>query len=345
MRRFIAAALVVLAAITLGASLSPSLLVLLIALALYGPASGCAVATAEGALVEAAPEARERTLARITLAGTLGDLTVPALLAVIGWREAFGIAAALALGLAIVIGGSRGLDRERRGVTACRQPGGAQPGGQRCAVTPRSEPCDRPIASDDEEAPAPRLRDVLRNEPAVLAWSLADLATNLMDEVLCAFVVVHVGERAGGSPASLSLVLGALIAGGLAGLALLDRLLARIAPMRVLAFAGALSIPTFAALVMAREPMILVPLAFVLGALVSTFHPIVKARAYAALPGHPGVVNAVVAALGPLEIGAALLLGELARALGSHVALGALGVVPASMVLVALFSARGGWRT
>lgn len=304
-RRFIGAALLALAATTFGAACSPSLLVLLVALALYGPASGCAVATAEGALVEAAPEQRERTLARITLAGVVGDLAVPALLAVISWRETFRLSAALALGLAVVIGASRGLDR--------------------------------PIAGDDEQMPEPppRWREVLRDNPAVIAWSLADLATNLMDEVLAAFIVVYVSERVDDSPASLSLVLGALVIGGLVGLASLDRLLGRMAPMRILAAAGALGVLALTALVMTRELAVALPLAFMVGVLVSTFHPIVKARAYAALPGRPGIVNAVSAALGPLELGAALLVGELAGAFGAHVALNALGLVPALMVLVA----------
>jgi hypothetical protein len=67
------------------------------------------------------------------------------------------------------------------------------------------------------------------------------------------------------------------------------------------------------------------------------FHPLVKARAYAALPGHPGVVNAVGAVFTPIDVLAPLGLGALSAAYGSHVAVAALASIPIVMLAI-------GWR-
>ena len=114
--RFSAAALVTFALACFGAALANGPLLFVIALALYGPASGCALAASEGLLVESRPDERERTIARLTLAGALGDLSVPLLLGALawlglGWRTAMAVAGGAALLLAVVHGTSRELDR------------------------------------------------------------------------------------------------------------------------------------------------------------------------------------------------------------------------------------------
>ncbi|NJO37363.1 MAG: hypothetical protein HC871_06740, partial [Rhizobiales bacterium] len=58
-----------------------------------------------------------------------------------------------------------------------------------------------------------------------------------------------------------------------------------------------------------------------LGAFVSGFHPIVKARAYAALPGRPAIVNAVTSLFIPVDIAIPLLLALIAGELGSSTAM------------------------
>src|SRR5262245_25325532 len=88
-RKGLALGLVAIAAVVLLASLVSSELGLLVALALYSPASGLATSVAEGQLVEARPEERERALARAHLAGGLGDLAVPVAIALLAWRDAF----------------------------------------------------------------------------------------------------------------------------------------------------------------------------------------------------------------------------------------------------------------
>ncbi len=312
-RRWLGAWLLVLGAVLLGSALAGSYWLFLATLALYGPASGAVTAVSEGALVESAPEARERTMARISLAGGLGDLAVPALLAALaalgrGWRDALVIAAGAAALLASLTASTRALDR-------------------------------RVASEDDEEGDPPRLRDVLR-ERRVLLWSLASSLTGLMDEVMAAFAAVHLYAHVTRDPFELAVATGCWIGGGLAGVAVLERALARVAPARALAFAGAAAIPAFGAFMAARDLPSACAWLALLGALVSTYYPLVQARAYAALPGHPGVVNAVAALLSPLDLAAPLALGVLAEHGGSHAALAALALVPLAMLGVGLRSVQ-----
>ncbi|MBX3274798.1 MAG: MFS transporter [Sandaracinaceae bacterium] len=319
-RRWLVAWLAALGAVLLGAALTQSYWLLLVVLALYGPVSGAVTSVAEGTLVEATPDARERTMSRIMLAGGLGDLAVPAVLAALatlggGWRGAHALAAAVAVVLAVGLWHARSLDR-------------------------------RVASADDDEDEAPdppRLRDAAR-DPRVAGWVLASAATNLMDEVMSAFTAVHVYAHVTRDPAELAVAAGAWIAGGLAGVAILERALARaapVAPMRALLVTGALGLAAFAALLAARDLAWACVALAVLGAAVSTYYPIVHARAYAALPGHPGVVNGLVAVCSPLELAAPLALGLLVDRAGSASALAVLALVPAAMVVVALRAKDG----
>ena len=317
-RRWITAWLLVLGAVMATGALAGSYGLFLVALALYGPASGAVCGVSEGALVESRPEARERTMAHITLAGALGDLLVPVLLAAVaavggGWRAVLGMAAAAAIVLAVPIASSRELDRRFAG------------------------------PKEEGEAAPPRMRDALRRRELV-GWSLARSLASLMDEVLAAFAAVHVHARVSADPVDGAIAMGFWIAGGLAGLAVLDRALARFAPARILAPSGAAALPVFATLVVARDFALACGALALLGALVSTYHPLASARAYASMPGHPGVVNAVAALWSPLELLAPLALGAVAEVFGPPSALGTLAIVPVVMLAIGLAARDDGAR-
>lgn len=315
-RRWLAVWLFVLGLVILGTALAQSYWLLLVALALYGPASGAVTAVSEGVLVEAHPDARERTMARIVLAGGIGDLLVPALLAGLAllggdWRHALGIGAAMAAALAMVFASARELDRR--------------------------------FATDDEDdgdgAEPPRIRDALRQRTLVL-WSLASATANLMDEVMAAFAAVHVYAHVTRDPFELAIATGCWIGGGLAGVAILERALSRVSPASALALTGAAAVPVFAVLITARELPLACGALALLGALVSTYYPLVQARAYASMPGHPGVVNALSSLLAPLELAAPLALGFLAEHRGSDAALGVLALVPLAMLAIGMRARR-----
>jgi MFS family permease len=306
------------------AALAPSAMVLWAALSFFGLASGCALTASEGVLVERAPDAREQTLARLSLAGAIGDLAVPLLLAALawigaGWRDALLVIALAALALSVVHARAHPLDA--RSLERDDGDGG-----------------DGDDADDDEDdVPlAAVLRDALRNRP-LIAWIAAAALTNLLDEILIAFAAIHLEAHLGADVTERSVVLGAGLAGSIVGLALLDRLLARREPIALLRSAALLAIPALVALVLAPTIATATAAMFVLGAAAAALHPIAEAQAYASLPGRPGIVNAVASLAGPLDLAAPLVLAWVAQGAGSAAALLLLGAAPA---IIALFARR-----
>jgi MFS family permease len=307
-RWFSAASLAVLALVTFAAALAGGPIALVICLAVYGPASGCALAASEGLLVESRPEERERTLTRLNLAGAVGDLAVPLLLGALawlgfGWRVALVVAAAAAALLAIVHGFAKALDRTL------------------------------PLEENDSEEDAPSIIEALRfafSTRPLLAWSVAAALTSLLDEVLIAFAVVRL-EAA--SPLERAFAVGAWTAGVVGGLVVLDRFVDRLDSRKVLLASAALVAASLLVLASTADVAIASGALFALGASTSTLHPLATARAYASLPGRPALVNAVAAAFMPFDALAPLALGALALWLGTHAAILAILVAPLGIAL------------
>jgi MFS family permease len=255
-RWFSAASLAVLALSAFAAAMCPSRWSLLLALAVYGPASGCALAVAEGLVVEAEPHSRERAMARLSLAANAGDLAVPLLLAILtwyglGWRAGFVVAGALASLLAIAHGSARSLDRVSS------------------------------AARGDSEGHAPSIRETLRMAFAtrpLLGWSFACASTNLLDEVLVAFSAVHL-HALGATLGQRSWAVAAWILGGFVGLAGLERLAERSSGRRVLLGAAAVTAIAVTVLAVTHSTGMGTCALFVIGATGSTLHPLAKAKA------------------------------------------------------------------
>lgn len=312
-RWFSAGSLAVLAASAWAAALFPRGWVFFLALALYGPASGCSLAIAEGLLVESRPAERVRTMARLSLAANAGDLAVPLLLALLawfglGWRAAFAASGLVAAVLAVAHAGDRSLD-----------------------VVPTFE-------ADDDEGESLTIAQALRmalSTRALLGWSFACALTGLLDEVFVAFGAVHM-QAIGASVAARSVALSAWVVGGLLGLTVLDRSADRYRVRTLLLAASALTAAAIAALAAAHSPTIATAAFFVLGFAASTLHPLSKARAYASLPNRPALVNAVASALLPFDMAAPIVLAVIAARMGSAAAIAALLVAPAGVALAAL---------
>jgi hypothetical protein len=311
-RWFSAAALAGVAASAFAAAIFPRGWSLLVALAVYGPASGCALAVAEGLLVEAEPAARHRTMARLSLAANAGDLTVPLLLAGLawfglGWRTAFAITGAFAALLAI-------------GHARARSLGGTLSG-----------------ASDDSEASAPTTREALRTALAtrpLLGWSFACSLTGLLDEVLVAFSAVHL-HGIGATASERSWAIAAWVGGGFVGLAGLERFAAPASARRVLLGASAATGVEIVGLAVTHSPRVATCALLLVGVTGSVLHPLTKTRAYAALPGRPALVNAVGSALLPFDMAAPIVLGIVATQAGSAWAIAGLLIAPAGVAIAA----------
>jgi MFS family permease len=299
------------------AAVAPNVWLLGIGLAVYGSACGLALAAAEGTLVESHPNSRAKMTARIGLAGTLGDLSVPVLVGALGllglgWRTGMGVAGAAALLLSVV---------------HARQPSLSVRFGQ--------------VAGGEDDPPAP-LRESLRvafSTRPLIAWALAAAATTLLDEVLVAFAAIRLA--AVGAPAAVrSGALAVEIVGSLAGLAVLERLADR-ERSSSLAIAASLgcgaSLVAFASV---SSPGVAIAALAVVGFTGAPLHPIAKSRAYAALPGRPAIVSAVESAFSIVDLLAPMALGALVVHFGSGVAIVALTLAPLIVAITALWRAR-----
>jgi MFS family permease len=306
-RVFSAVALLSMALAALLVALAPSAWWIALALALYGPASGCATAASQGLLVEGSGLSRERAMARITLAAALGDLSVPLLfgaLAVLdlSWRGAAALAAALGALLAGAHATSPGLDRTLR-------------------------------FDDEDDAERLGTLEVLRSAPsnrALLGWGLACTLISLLDEVLVAFVAVHLD---GGVAAAVGV--GALIVGGTVAAFALERGVDRAEPRRLLVLASIVAGAALLALALTRHLGLAVPILVVLGAASAVLHPLAMARAYASMPGRPALVSATLGVLVPIDAALPLVVGAVAHAFGSGAALAALLIAPIGVALAA----------
>jgi MFS family permease len=308
-RWFSVVSLAVLAVVTCAAALATGPIALAVCLALYGPASGCALGTSEGVLVESRPEERERTMTRLNLAGALGDLAVPLVLGALawvglGWRVALGWAAAAAALLSVVHAHAAALDRPR--------------------------PAE-PDEDDDNPSVVAALRFAFGNR-RLLAWSVAVALTSLLDEVLVAFAMIRLDQA---SPLARALAVGAWTAGVLGALLVLERRVGRVNSRRVLLASAAVVAASLVVLACSGDVLIASGALFMLGVGTSALHPLASARAYASLPGRPALVNAVAAAFIPFDAFAPLVLGALALWLGTPAAILAILIAPAGIALAA----------
>jgi FSR family fosmidomycin resistance protein-like MFS transporter len=262
------------------ASAADDFVVLLVAFAVLGPASGAFVSLSQASFMDADPAARERNMARWVVAGSVGVVLGPLVLGAavwsgFGWRGAF-------LGLAIAIIPLL--------VAAAPSRSDARP--------------ERSIA-DAFRSTARALRDV-----EVLRWLALLELTDLMGDVFLGYLALYFVDVAGATPAVGGLAVAVLGLAGLGGDALLLAILRRTegeAWLRAGAVGALVAYPAFL-----LAPWIPVKLAIVavLAVLRAGWYAIPQARLFDELHGSSGAAVAVsnvgglAASLMPLGLGA-----------------------------------------
>lgn len=259
-------------------AVSTSFWLLLLALVLGNPASTAFVSLAQASLMDLDPRARERNLAWWTLAGSVGLVGGPVLLAVAlalggGWREASVGLAVAALGVTLVA---------------------------------RHAPLS---GGNHRDRWAPQVGDVLRalRRREVLRWLGLLEASDLMLDVFHGFLALYFVDVAGFGPVEAGLAVAVWTSAGLVGDALLVVLLRRVpgtSYLRASALAVACVYPLFLLLPSMTAKLGVLAL---LGLLNSGWYAIPKAGLYAALPGRSGTAIAVGSLTG--FAGAAIPLG------------------------------------
>jgi FSR family fosmidomycin resistance protein-like MFS transporter len=307
-RRFILAGGLVFTGAILAVALAPSFAILLAAMVIFFPASGTFVSLTQSAIMDADPGRRAQHLARWTLAGSVGDVAGPLLVAAVlaaggSWRLAFVLVAAAA-GLSWLA------------VAAGRRP--AADAGE----------------DDSEGAAWPGLRAAVRisSRAGALRWLALLQVSDLLLDVFSAFLALYLVSVVHASPAVAALGVAVRLGAGLAGDALLLPVLERLDSLRVLrasVLAAGLLFPAFLLV-----PGLGLKLAALAGLSIATapWYPVLQAELFASLPGRSGLavsltsVAGLAGGLGPLAV------GLLAQHLGLGWAMTGLALVPVVML-------------
>lgn len=295
------------------AALAPGPVTLAAALSIWYVATGAATSLTEATLVDAWPERRARTMARWTLLGLIGDFAAPIVIGALvilqgsaGWRTAFAIVGGLVAVWALA--------------TSLR----------RFPTPPASD-------GDDEPSLWQAVRDALADR-VLLAWLFGLALCDLLDEILVVFASLHVRHNLGGSPAWQSATIAAFVAGGAAGLVIVDRLLVRHDERRLLIATGVACAAAFGIWLATPVAWLAAVLMLPVGATAVPLYPLVAAQAYGRRPGRAGVVVVAGHVFAPLALSLPWLLGVIADRAGTLVALALLIAQPVGLVILAVTS-------
>ena len=321
-RRVVRVALFATAASLVLCALANQGALLALGLALAGAACGVACGAAQAELVAATPGDGARAMTRWVLLGGVGDVLTPLLVALIlaiggTYRAAFLAAAATALLHALLI--------------PPRPPNSA---------SDSDADSDLPDSDSDSVPLLPALRQALRNRQ-LWFWLLGASLCTFLDELVVALAALRAETELGATPAAAVVCVTGVSVGGVLGAWLTERLLGTLSSERVLLASASAALGSLLAVVLAPDVAWLCVALVALGASAAPQYALLKARAYAASPGHPGVVNALAQAFVVVDIAGPLALGVVADAHGVAVALAGLAVQPLGVLVVLLGSA---WR-
>lgn len=275
-------------------ALSPGFWPLLAALAVLYPATGAFVGLSQATLMDAAPEARERNMARWVLAGSVGALAGPLLVGAmarggLGWRSVAVVLAATSALLVLVL----------------------------WRLPPVAHLADDANGDEGDGAPttlaalADGAREAWRalRRRAVVRWlALLELA-DLMVDGLLAYLALYFVDVVGASEARAGLAVAVSTGASLVGSAALVPLLARVSGMAYVRASALLAVVAFPAFLLVPDPVAKLVLVGVLGALTSGWYAVLQGRLYDEMPERSATVLALnnvsglVATLLPLAIG------------------------------------------
>ncbi len=276
------------------------------------PASGAFVSLSQATLMDMNPGREPQAMARWSVAGSLGNLIGPLLLAggfalEWGWRWAY---FCLALGGLVLAG------------LLLPRPIPTHPG--RKAVSGGAVT----VAGDLLRGLGANLRNL-----SLLRWILLSITADLLMDVFTSYLPLYFTDVVGFTAAQASLVLSAYILVGLLnGLALIP-ILERWPGRRVVRLSAAVCLPLYAAWLLVPWPAAKVALALAIALAVMGWYAVISGEVFAASNGRSGTVMAIgslAAFLGGFQF---WLVGWAANTLGLQAAMWLLILGPVSLIL------------
>jgi MFS transporter, FSR family, fosmidomycin resistance protein len=271
---------------------------LLVALAIGNPATGAFVSLTQATLMDSAPAQRARNMARWTVAGSVGYVAGPVLVAGaaasgLGWRGLLFLLALPAIPLALAV----------------RPP--------RVAESP-----------PDWHGFVRALRD-----RSVLRWLAVLEAADLLLDVFHGFLALYLVDVSGARPVDAALGVAVWTGASFAGDLLLLPVLRRVDGMRYLRVSAALALVAYPSFLLAPGLDVKLVLLVPLGVLGAGWYALPKAALYDALPGRSGAAVAVGGVGGLVGACVPAILGALAGAAGLGTAMWVLLLAPAALLL------------
>jgi predicted MFS family arabinose efflux permease len=372
-RRFVLSGGLVFIASVLAAGLATSFIGLLVALTIFFPASGLFVSLTQAGLMDSAGGRRAQLMARWTLAGSVGAVTGPILVAVVlgaggTWRLAFVLIAccSAAAWCAVALTGAaatRRLDGQRRAEAHedLDDAGRAEAGRDdaRCDEAGDGDAGDgdaRDGDAGDGDAgdgdagdgdagdgdgrdgdtawPGWRAAVLVVRSSGALRWlALLEVANMLLD-VLTPFLALYLVAAVHVSPTVAALAIAVRLGAGLAGDVILIRLLARRDSRGVIRASVWATLVLFPAFLLVPGLGVKLVVLAALTIATAPWYPVLQAELYGSLPGRSGLAVSLTSASGLFGALGPLAVGLLAEDFGLSWAMASLCAVPVLMLAV-----------
>lgn len=286
---------------------------LLAAFIIAFPASGAFVTLSQATLMDLNPGREPHMMARWTVAGSLGNLFGPLIVAAgfalaFGWRWVFLALAVFATALLLLI-----LPRRFPPHPAAGETGKAE-------------------GMDGVKQLVRNIGTTARNLN-LLRWILLLQLSDLLLDVFTGFVPLYFTDVAGMSPVQTSLVLTVLMLASLAADVLLIPVLERFPGRGVVRASALVSIGVYATWLLAPWPLVKIILLVILRFSTLGWYPVLQGEAYASVPGRSGTVMAISSIGGLLGGSMISLIGWIAGQAGLPAAMWLLLLGPVSLAL------------
>jgi MFS transporter, FSR family, fosmidomycin resistance protein len=298
------------------AATARSFAALLVALVLFFPASGAFVSLTQAGLMDADPARREQHMARWDLAGSAGQLGGPILMVAVfaaggGWRSAY-----LMLALCAVVAWL-GVARAGPGMTG---------------VSPAADdPARRDPGERGAGRAARRVAGALR-QPGVVRWLVLIQVCDLLLDILTGFLGLYLVDVVHATKEQAALGVAIRLGAGLAGDAVLIRVLERARGLTLLRASVAAAAVLYPAFLLAPGLWLKLPLLGMLTFATAPWYAVLQAQLYRSLPGQSGVAVSLSSAATLLGGVVPLAVGFLAQRFGLSWALTSLAVAPFALL-------------
>jgi MFS family permease len=282
-------------------------------LGLAGTASGVACAAAQAELVASNPAGAELALTRWTFFGALGDVLTPLLIGGLfalggSYRHALLLIAASSFLQALSVARDAWQKRAERGLES--------------------------LPEDEERVSLwHALAEGARNRELWL-WAFGAAVCTLLDEIVIALATLRIEQELGYARSSATACATFVSLGAVAGAFVSERLLARFGSTRLLVASAVVCAMALVSVVAASSLTLLLPCLFAVGFAAAPQFALLDARAFATMPGRPGVVNALAMPFVVIDVGAPYVMGLIADNFGLGVALLVLLLQPATVLLL-----------